>query len=156
MSVLWLETGFPWDSEFGRAALRVRWEVFVMEQRVPFDEEVDATDPLAFHVLVLKEDYDLFGAGPLSGKPVATGRWYEWEGNGRIGRMAVCASARGLGLGAMVMRALLEEGARRGMRRHVLDAQNHAIPFYQKFGFKVCGPEHLDCGIPHHLMERLD
>lgn len=137
---------FPWaEGEDLRAAVRIRFTVFVEEQGVPEDEELDENDPVAEHVLVIDRD----------GAPVATARLYTDNacGDGRIGRMATLKSARGKGAGSAAMAALMERALKRGFRRVILDAQVQAIPFYEKHGFRVYGEEHLDCGIPHKEME---
>lgn len=143
----WRAVPFSWlgEPEMAARAATIRMRVFVDEQKVPAHEELDAIDPVAWHVLVLGEDDEA----------VATGRLFTHaEGTGRIGRMAVLAPARSTGAGRAVMDALLAEARARGYRRVILDAQTHAIPFYAKFGFVVDGPEHLDCNIPHKMMKR--
>lgn len=138
--------GFAWDSEEADKARLIRTKVFQEEQKVPADEEFDDIDLTAWHVLVTED----------SGAPLGTGRLFEFEGGGRIGRMAVSAEARGLGVGRRVIELLLAEGRRRGWRRFVLDAQVRAIGFYERCGFTVIGEEHLDAGIPHRMMERVE
>ncbi|MBI1292058.1 GNAT family N-acetyltransferase [bacterium] len=140
-----LSTGFSWDSPEAEAVRRVRITVFVEEQQVPGGDEFDSIDDSCVHALILSD-----------GKPVATGRLFAFEGGGRIGRMAVMREARGLGYGRLIVEALLVEGRLRGWKRFVLDAQVHAIGFYERCGFHVIGEEHLDCNIPHRLMERVE
>jgi predicted GNAT family N-acyltransferase len=135
-----------WDSPQGEMARRIRIEVFVKEQRVPPELELDDIDRIAYHVLA----YD------AARKPMATGRLFEdpaRPNRGRIGRMAVEPSARGQGYGNAVLRALMREGLRRGYEKLVLDSQVHAVPFYAKAGFTAFGEEHYDAGIRHRMME---
>ena len=130
------------DWEADQAALyAIRHEVFVVEQHVPVEEEVDAHDPASIHVIVWTAD----------GTPVATGRLLP---DGHIGRMAVRAPFRGCGLGGRVLESLVDEAARRGHTLVVLAAQTHAIPFYAAHGFRVYGPVFLDAGIEHRAMDR--
>jgi predicted GNAT family N-acyltransferase len=135
-----------WDSSEAVAIRQVRIAVFVEEQNVPREEEFDAIDPHAYHVVA----YD------ANGQPCGTGRLYpdpfhpEWA---RIGRMAVLRGARGTGCGAAVMRALLAEAWKQGFRTVVLSAQVHAIGFYQRFGFVPYGAHYLDVNIPHQSMK---
>lgn len=133
-----------WTAREASNLRRLREEVFIEEQRVPVEEEFDDIDPVAHHVLV----YD-------GEKAVGTGRLYDQEDGtvGRIGRMAVAKSCRGKGVGRLILRALMSEGVRRGYQLMILDAQVQAIPFYMDSGFVVTGEEHLDCGIPHRMME---
>lgn len=137
-----------WNDPDADGLRRLRQEVFVVEQDVPPDMEFDEIDLTAFHVVVINEN----------GEIVATGRLYDPDGTGkvgRIGRMAVAKKARRKGVGSLVLKGLLDEGKRRGYTRFILDAQVHAIPFYESCGFRVFGGEHLDCGIPHKMMERI-
>jgi predicted GNAT family N-acyltransferase len=121
-------------------ALPIRWAVFVEEQKVPAEEEVDELDDLSLHVVAV-----------LDGQAVATGRLCP---DGRIGRMAVRGAFRQLGWGAAVMKALLEEADRRGLQASYLHAQCHALAFYERFGFRAEGPVFDEAGIPHRLMRR--
>jgi predicted GNAT family N-acyltransferase len=135
-----------WNSPEGDAARAIRLRVFVDEQKVPVEEEIDAIDGYAYHVLAVHETLGPVGTGRLFHLPASSDE-------GHIGRMAVDARARGLRVGAALMEVLIDEALRRGYARVVLDSQVHAKGFYAKFGFTVCGPLHMDCGIPHELME---
>jgi predicted GNAT family N-acyltransferase len=127
---------WPVDADALKA---VRTEVFIEEQNIPESEEWDADDADADHAL----------ARTTAGEPIATGRLTP---DGRIGRMAVVKAWRGQGVGAAILRHLIERAAARGMRRLSLSAQTYAIPFYARAGFAVSGAEYLDCGIPHQQM----
>jgi predicted GNAT family N-acyltransferase len=121
------------------ALLRVRFEVFVHEQKVPEDMEVDAADPQCLHALAEDE----------RGGAIGTGRLLP---DGHIGRMAVCRAWRGKGVGAALLSFLMREARARGHREVVLSAQTHAIPFYEGFGFSAYGEVYDDCGIAHRDM----
>ncbi|NLI19385.1 MAG: GNAT family N-acetyltransferase [Actinomycetales bacterium] len=138
------------------AAWRIRYEVFVVEQRVPVEEEVDAldTDPSTSHALAW-----------LGDELVATGRVLggHHPGEVHIGRVAVRRMARRRGVGAALMAHL--EGvalARHGVPdggdlavRIVLSAQEQAMAFYTRLGYRVIsGERYLDAGIWHQDMER--
>jgi predicted GNAT family N-acyltransferase len=68
--------------------------------------------------------------------------------------MAVLKSARGAGVGSALLTALMGAARARGQREAVLSAQTHAVPFYERHGYAVCGAEYLDAGIPHVDMRR--
>jgi predicted GNAT family N-acyltransferase len=142
-----LATGEGWTLRLARwaddedALLAVRYEVFVVGQAVPLDEEVDGEDPGCVHVL----------AHDVAGEPIATGRLLP---DAHIGRMAVRAPFRGKGIGGAVLEALVELARQRGDTLVVLAAQTHAIPFYAAHGFRVYGPVFDDAGIPHRWMDR--
>ena len=118
---------------------QIRSRVFIDEQQVPPELEWDGKDAGCLQLLV--ED--------TAGHAVGTGRMFP---HGKIGRMAVLREARGQGAGALLMRHFIDEAAARGLTTLVLDAQTHAIGFYEKFGFVADGEEFLDAGIPHRRM----
>lgn len=137
------------DRERLRAALSLRFKVFVDEQGVPPDEEIDVHDRDdldAVHALVTAE----------SGTIVAAGRFFRsGPGTAQIGRMVVARGMRRRGAGSAVLEALIAEARRRGYERARLDAQLHAVEFYAKAGFAPLGERIVDAGIVHQPMEKL-
>lgn len=127
-------------------AFTIRTKVFVEEQNVPPELELDELDQTASHVLALDAE----------GCPVATGRLIPYgENAGKLQRIAVQKVGRGKGYGQAVVEALEEIGRSRGYTRFVLDAQIHAEGFYQKIGYRTVSPQtFLDAGIPHVRMEK--
>ena len=127
-------------------ALAIRMAVFVEEQGVPPEEEVDAhdrTDVDAVHAILVDD----------AGRTIGAGRYYVSEpGTAQIGRMAVLAEARGRGAGGALLTSLVGEARRRGFRRAHLHAQVHARAFYVKNGFYDDGGELWDAGILHQPM----
>jgi predicted GNAT family N-acyltransferase len=113
----------------------IRTQVFVGEQKVPADLEIDAHDPLSLHAVAFD------GA-----RAVGTGRLLP---DGHIGRMAVLAEARGNGVGSALLTTLMAQARARGHATAVLSAQTHAVAFYRRHGYAVVGDEYLDCGIAH-------
>ena len=128
-----------WD-EMRQDGHAIRFEVFVDEQGVPAELELDAMDALSLHAVA----YDALGA------PIGTGRLLP---DGHIGRMAVRKLARGTGIGGALLQALMAQAQLRGMRRVVLSAQTHAAPFYVRHGFVIVGEEFYEAGIAHIEME---
>ncbi|WP_417279542.1 GNAT family N-acetyltransferase [Celeribacter sp.] len=126
-----------------QACLDLRMTVFVEEQKVPVEEELDDLDPVSTHFLATDEN----------GTPVGTARVYEAGEIGKIGRVCVEKSQRGTGLGARLIETCLTELKQRPhLKQAKLGAQTHAIGFYERFGFHVIGEEYLDGGIPHQDM----
>ena len=124
------------------ALLRLRVDVFVVEQRCPY-AELDGRDPEpgAVH-LWLDQD----------GSPVAYLRMLaEPDGCVRIGRVAVAPPCRG---NAYAARLLAAAHDRAGTRPCVLDAQSHLAGLYARHGYRVTGDEFLEDGIPHVPMRR--
>jgi predicted GNAT family N-acyltransferase len=134
------------DTDRVRRALAIRLRVFVEEQGVPVEIEVDAhdrTDPDAVHALAIDS----------KGRPVGAGRYYVAEpGVAQIGRMAVLGEARGRGVGVAVLKCLVAEARRRGFERVHLHAQVSARDFYVKSGFHDDGEPLWDAGILHQPM----
>ncbi len=115
---------------------RIRTTVFVGEQGVPPEIEIDGRDPECVHAI----------AEDASGEAIGTGRLMP---DGRIGRMAVLATWRGRGVGAAMLDLLVTEARRRGFAEVYLHSQVHAKDFYARHGFVVEGEEYLEAGIPH-------
>ncbi|MTH53198.1 GNAT family N-acetyltransferase [Bacillus mangrovi] len=121
-------------------AFSIRMKVFVEEQNVPAEEELDEYDDTAVHVVLYDEEM-----------PVGTGRIREADGYGKLERICILASCRGKGAGRMIMKEL-EYTAAPNISRFKLNAQTQAVPFYEKLGYEVCSEEFLDAGIPHVTM----
>lgn len=120
-------------------AFFVRKEVFVKEQHVPEEEEIDQFEDTSEHIVI----YD-------DGQPVGAGRWRLKDGHGKLERICVMKSHRSLGVGAIIMQALEKAAAAKGADSFILHAQTQAVPFYEKQGYRVTsGEEFLDAGIPH-------
>jgi predicted GNAT family N-acyltransferase len=117
---------------------RIRRMVFIEEQQVSDSDEWDDDDAVSAHVLVR-----------LNRDPVGTGRL---NPAGKIGRIAVIAGARGRGIRGLILRHLLDEARRRGIRRPYLHAQLQALPFYEKLGFRSEGGVFDEAGLPHVRM----
>lgn len=122
---------------------RIRTIVFVEEQEVPLELEMDEYDAVATHFLLREGEM-----------PLATARLVDKHGLAKIGRVAVSKEARGRGLGLLLMQAVIDEAKHRGFTESVLDAQTYAVPFYARLGYVAEGEEFDDAGIPHLLMRR--
>lgn len=138
-----------------QACFAVHKDVFVAEQKVPEDIEYDAYDADAVHVLAVREDGVPLGTGRLLHGAAAAAK--NGDGDpavGSLGRLAVTRDARGLGVGAALVRAVEEAARARGLDAVDLHAQTHALGFYERLGYKAYGPEFPDAGIPHRAMRR--
>ncbi len=120
----------------GVQAAAIRTEVFVREQGVPAELELDDKDAVCLHAIAYDGD----------GVPVGTGRLLP---DGHIGRMAVLARARGTGVGGVLLQGLMAQARTRGHAAVELSAQTHAAPFYTAHGFTLVGEEFVEAGIPH-------
>lgn len=136
------------------ACFAVRKEVFVVEQQVPEDLEYDAYDADAVHVIAVRDDGLPLGTGRLlTGEAAAAKNGGDAE-VGALGRLAVAKAARGLGVGAALVRAIEDAARARGLTAVDLHAQTHALGFYERLGYEAYGPEFPDAGIPHRAMRK--
>ncbi|MFH8793115.1 GNAT family N-acetyltransferase [Streptomyces sp. NPDC017941] len=138
------------------ACFAVRREVFVAEQGVPEDVEYDEYDAVAVHVLAVRADDGVpVGAGRLlTGAAAVVKNGDPDTGVGALGRLAVVRSARGLGAGAALVRAIEDAARARGLTAVDLHAQTHALGFYERLGYVAYGAEFLDAGIEHLAMRK--
>jgi len=131
--------------EASKAAFAIRHKVFIEEQGVPEDLELDELDQLAMHALAFQDS-----------KCVGTGRLVSIGGqNGQIGRMAVLPRFRNQGFGRNILRKLMAHAQSDGMVSLILHSQVSAIPFYEKQGFQIHGNVYDEAGIPHRNMIHL-
>ena len=125
-------------------AIEVRFRVFVSEQSVPPEEELDEADATATHAIALYQD-----------QVVGTGRLVSREdGVGQVGRMAVDQPWRRHGIGGRILLFLEETARSQGMRRCVLHAQEYVKGFYAAHGYQEYGDTFLEVNIPHVEMRK--
>ena len=127
-------------------AIPVRFDVFVREQSVPQEIEIDEDDVVAWHVLALTDSGCIGTArlvieGDKSPNPI-----------GRVGRMAVLKSNRKHGVGAALLKALIQFGTDKQINEYYLHAQLTAENFYSQFGFIAEGDVFEEAGILHRTM----
>ena len=126
------------------AAYAIRHAVFVEEQGISADLEIDDYDSIAEHALAY-----------VDGQCVATARIYLDEQNpskAKIGRMAVLKEFRGQGIGTALLGEAICAGMMQGASVFELHAQQSAVPFYAKLQFKPDGAIFDEVGIPHQCM----
>ncbi|MFF9847412.1 GNAT family N-acetyltransferase [Streptomyces litmocidini] len=136
------------------ACFAVRREVFVEEQGVPQEIEYDAYDATAVHVLAVGADGLPLGTGRLLHGADAVGKTGADASVGSLGRLAVAKAARGLGVGAALVRGIEDVARERGLSAVDLHAQTHALGFYERLGYVAYGPEFPDAGMPHRAMRK--
>ena len=117
------------DAAERATCLAIRTAVFVHEQGVPLDEEIDEHEATATHLLAF-----------VDGRPVGTLRWRVVpSATAKIERVAVLREARSLGLGRLLMDEALRQIAAAGTGAAVLNAQTAASSFYLRLGFQLDG-----------------
>ena len=121
----------------------VRTCVFEIEQEIsPIDDFTESEETAINYI------------GCVNGMPVATVRYQMIDSHiAKIERMAVLSEYQGQGLGSKLLGYAIDDLKKNPSIKQIkLGAQNHAIPFYESFGFKIFGDEFSDAGIPHHNM----
>lgn len=129
------------DSALLQAAFALRREVFVVEQNVPLELEIDEHDTSAIHFVMKRH-----------GEVVATLRLLPYGDQIKIGRVVVKQPLRRQGLGSKLMLRGIRYAAESGFSMAILDAQVTSMPFYRTLGFIEEGTEFDDAGIPHMRM----
>ena len=119
----------------------IRIRVFVREQHVPAEIELDADDQRAIHFLATN-----------SGRAVGTARVVMSHGEAKIGRMAVLKSYRRKGVGAALLKRAILAAKRLHARRIYLHAQVAVTGFYERLGFRAVGRVFDEAGIAHRKM----
>jgi predicted GNAT family N-acyltransferase len=122
-------------------ALRIRIRVFVREQGVPADIELDDDDKRALHLLAFFE-----------GRAVGTARIVMHGGQAKIGRMAVLKSHRRKNVGKKLLTSAISTAKKQRAAKIYLHAQVAVIKFYESAGFRCVGPAFDEAGIAHRKM----
>lgn len=131
------------NSTIHQDSVQIREEVFVAEQHVPADLEVDDDEGRCLYIVA-------YGDG---NKPLATLRLLPAEYGLHVQRVAVRKVARGTGLGRVIMDAARDYAQANDIQQLRLDAQVHATGFYTALGYSFADrPEFMDAGIPHREM----
>lgn len=126
-------------------ALFVRRIVFINEQQVPEEEEIDQYDKVdrATHFVMYNDD----------DQPIGAGRFRKVDNLGKIERICILPEYRKIGAGKELMETIIQYGKDTNVSTLVLGAQTHALNFYEKLGFVVTSDVFMDAGIPHKTME---
>jgi predicted GNAT family N-acyltransferase len=126
-------------------AFRVRKRVFVEEQGIPEDLELDDCDAEAMHMVVQYGERVIGTARVLFTAPDVA----------KIERMAILEDFRRKGIGSEIISFLNEKLKIKKIHRVVIHAQRPAAPFYKSCGFVESGVPFNEVGIPHIKMEIL-
>ena len=125
-------------------AKNIRYEVFVIGQNVPADEEIDAFEDESFHFLAFKEN-----------EPCGAARWRLTQNGVKLERFAVLEKYRSQGVGSALVTSVLEDinsNPKSKGKLLYLHAQLSAMKLYSKFGFKQVGGLFQECDIDHYKM----
>jgi len=131
------------DSAEVEAAQELRLKVFMGEQGVTREADIDGLDPESTHLVAMRR-----------GTVVGTCRLRFPRGQCKLERMAVERSLRRTGIGEALMREAEREAVGQGATEIVLHAQREAEAFYAACGFVSEGDTFLEEGIPHVQMRK--
>lgn len=129
-----------------RDAFGVRHAVFVEEQGVPEDLELDEHDDAATH-FVAYDDGEAIGAARLR-------RYDDDPPTAKVERVAVLEARRGEGWGRRLMDRLEATAREQGYDRLTMHSQTHAAGFYERLGYERHGAAFEEAGIPHVEMRK--
>lgn len=124
----------------------LRWRILRAPWNQPKGTELDELEMKAFPIMVCEKD----------GIPIGVGRvHFNSEDEAQIRSMAVEEEWRGKGIGAIVLKALEKIAIKKGAKKIILHARDHAVKFYEKNGYIIVKQSHTLFGvIPHYLMEK--
>lgn len=122
-------------------AYHVRTIVFVEEQKVPAEEEIDQHEKEAIHFIGYKDN-----------EPIAASRLRFADDYGKLERICILKNHRGNSYGTQIIQVMEDEISKKGYAKAKLSAQTHAEKFYERLGYKTVSGEFLDAGIPHITM----
>ncbi|MGH2996836.1 MAG: GNAT family N-acetyltransferase [Gaiellaceae bacterium] len=132
------------DAELAQA-LALREEVFVGEQQVPLEADLDGLDDEAIQIVALAD----------GGTVVGTCRLLVGDdGVARFGRLCVRSSARGHGVAAALLAEAEREARAAGAGWIAMHAQTNAIVLYLRAGYVTAGEPFDEEGIEHVKMEK--
>lgn len=120
-------------------ALSIRKAVFIEEQHVPYDEEIDEYENTATHIIALEDS-----------NAVGTARWRYTVDGVKLERFAVLEPYRNHGVGRALVEFAIDELREENIL--YLNAQEYVIPFYRKFNFEEIGNIFYEAEIPHKKM----
>ena len=138
-----LDIRFTQNNKDMLSCLDLRRTVFIEEQNVPENEEVDGDDPDCDHILLTVSDM-----------PVGAARLKYYNDFIKVQRVCVLKNYRGQGIGSKIINFIIRHVEKNDIRSSVrLGSQIHALEFYKRLGFIEFGEEYLDAGILHKDME---
>ena len=120
-------------------ALNIRREVFIKGLNIPEHLEIDSNEESSKYILA-----------KVDGKSVGTARWRKTDEGMKLERFAVLNDYRSICIGTMMNKFILNH--LKNSKLIYLNAQESAISFYEKMGFKPIGPRFKEVNIEHQKM----
>ncbi|MGX7198207.1 DNA-deoxyinosine glycosylase [Enterococcus olivae] len=120
------------------AAFHLRFQVFVLEQKIPLQWEFDTIDEQSAPSLVLFEKQ----------QPIATIRYQAYTHDTiQPDRFCVAKKYRRKGIGRILLEYFERQAIEDGYRFSRLSAEKTALSFYQKLGYETCSEPFEEDGI---------
>lgn len=124
-------------------ALNIRKKVFVEEQNISMQEEIDRFENEATHFV-----------GYLHKKPVAASRLRYVDNYGKLERLCVLKKYRNRSFGKKMIQTMEREVYRQGFSKTILHAQLQTVSLYESLGYQIVSKPFLEAGIPHVKMKK--
>ncbi|WP_096190690.1 GNAT family N-acetyltransferase [Evansella halocellulosilytica] len=131
-------------AEESKDAFFVRKTVFIEEQNVPEEIEVDQYEDESIHFVAYEK-----------GSPVGAGRLRILGSYGKVERICVLKSVRSHGVGEKLMSYLEQVAKEEHITELRLNAQIRAERFYKRLGYDTYSDQFFDAGIPHVSMKKI-
>ncbi|GGE51438.1 N-acetyltransferase [Pullulanibacillus camelliae] len=125
-------------------ALKVRKQVFIDEQQVPMELEVDAFENEATHLVAYNGN-----------SPIGAGRFRIKSNAAKVERICVLKDFRRQNIGLHIMQKIEELATELRLSELILHAQTHAQHFYEKLGYQVTSDVFYDANMPHVEMKKV-
>lgn len=126
------------------SAYSIRKKVFVEEQQVPLELEMDEYDKEAIHFLCTNE----------LNEPIGTSRLRFIDSYGKLERICVLKPYRGQSYGKQIIKRMEAEITARGYKNAKLNAQAYASAFYEQLGYQIVSEPFYDANIVHVAMKK--
>ena len=117
--------------------ISIRKKVFIEEQNVPIDIEIDGLDDEAEHAIAY-----------LDGEPIGCAR-IRFNTYAKLERIAAMKDHRGKGFGRKITEFLIDYCKQKNVDEIRLHAQMYTADFYKKLGFLERGKTFFEADIKH-------
>ena len=126
------------DKNDFKKAIAIRKKVFIKEQKVPLDIEIDGLDPEAEHFIAY-----------FNNKPIGCARIRTKDYHAKLERIAIIKEFRGKGYGKELTKFLISYCKQNNFKEICLNSQIYVSDFYKKLGFKAKRNHFFEAGIEH-------
>lgn len=122
----------------------VRKQVFVLEQNIPIEIEIDEHEHESAHFIAYKD-----------GDPIGAARVRQINDAAKVERVCVLKKYRRGGIGRMLMKEIEDFAKNQNWFPLTLHAQLEAVPFYEELGYKTYSELFYEANIPHVAIKKV-